>query len=108
MLRDRGARRVAIEDPGWRWQRYSGEHAGFEPVPVRVDVDAMVVAELITADVDAVVMTPAHQYPTGVVMTAERRVGLITWARQRQALIVEDNDDVEYCSGRDPMGFLQA
>jgi GntR family transcriptional regulator/MocR family aminotransferase len=60
VLRRRGARRVAIEDPGWRWQRYTVEQAGLVPVPVRVDGDGMVISELAAADVDAVVMTPAH------------------------------------------------
>jgi GntR family transcriptional regulator/MocR family aminotransferase len=107
VLRDRGARRVAIEDPGWRWQRYTVEHAGLEAVPVRVDADGMVIADLIAADVDAVVMTPAHHYPTGVVMTAERRGALLTWARERHALIVEDDYDVEYRFGREPVASLQ-
>ncbi len=40
---------------------------------MRVDADGMVVSELAAADADAVVMTPAHHYPTGVVMTAQRR-----------------------------------
>jgi GntR family transcriptional regulator/MocR family aminotransferase len=106
-LRKQGGRRVAIEDPGWRWQRYTVEHAGLEAVPVRVDADGLVVSELIAADVDAVVMTPAHHYPTGVVMTAERRAALITWARERRALIVEDDYDVEYRFGREPMASLQ-
>jgi GntR family transcriptional regulator/MocR family aminotransferase len=106
-LRKQGGRRVAVEDPGWRWQRYTAEHAGLEAVPVRVDADGMVVAELAAADVDAVVMTPAHQYPTGVIMTAERRAALITWARERRALIVEDDYDVEYRFGREPVASLQ-
>jgi GntR family transcriptional regulator / MocR family aminotransferase len=106
-LRNRGGRRVAIEDPGWRWQRYTVEHAGLEPVPVRVDADGMVIADLAAADVDAVVMTPAHQYPTGVVTTAARRAALIRWARERHALIVEDDYDVEYRFGREPVGSLQ-
>ena len=107
VLRNRGARRVAIEDPGWRWQRLTVEHAGLEAVPVRVDADGLVVEDLAAADVDAVVMTPAHHYPTGVVMTAERRSALIAWARERQALIVEDDYDVEYRFGRQPMASLQ-
>ena len=107
VLRRRGARRVAVEDPGWRWQRYTAEQAGLEAVPVRVDADGMVVTELAAADVDAVVMTPAHHYPTGVVMTAERRAALIAWARERGALIVEDDYDVEYRFGRNPMASLQ-
>ena len=107
VLRRRGVRRVAIEDPGWRWQRYTAEHAGLEAVPVRVDADGLVVSELAAADVDAVVITPAHQYPTGVVMTAERRSALLAWAQQRQALIVEDDYDVEYRFGREPVASLQ-
>src|SRR5919201_1548006 len=83
--------RGAVEDPGWRWQRYTAEQAGLEAVPVRVDADGMVVADLAAAGVDAVVMTPAHHYPTGVVMTAERRAALIAWARERGALIIEDD-----------------
>ena len=106
-LRKQGGRRVAVEDPGWRWQRATVEHAGLEAVPVRVDADGLVVSELAAADVDAVVMTPAHQYPTGVVMTAERRAALITWARERRALIVEDDCDVEYRFGREPVASLQ-
>jgi len=72
-----------------------------------VDADGLVVSELAAADVDAVVMTPAHHYPTGVVMSAERRSALIAWARERQALIVEDDYDVEYRFGREPMASLQ-
>ena len=106
-LRHQGRRRVGIEDPGWRWQRYTVEHAGLEAVPVRVDAHGMVVSELAAADVDAVVMTPAHHYPTGVVMTAERRAALIEWARERRALIVEDDYDVEYRFGREPVASLQ-
>jgi GntR family transcriptional regulator/MocR family aminotransferase len=107
VLRRRGARRVAIEDPGWRWQRFTVENAGLEAVPVRVDGSGMVVSELAAADVDAVVMTPAHHYPTGVVMTPQRRAALLAWARERQALIVEDDYDVEYRFGRNPMAALQ-
>jgi GntR family transcriptional regulator/MocR family aminotransferase len=107
VLHGRGARRVAIEDPGWRWQRFTAEYAGLEAVPVRVDADGLVVPELAAADVDAVVMTPAHHYPTGVVMTAERRGALIAWARERQALIVEDDYDAEYRFDRPPMAALQ-
>ncbi len=106
-LRHQGARRVAVEDPGWRPQRRTVERAGLEAIPVRVDTDGLVVSELATADVDAVVLTPAHHYPTGVVMTAERRGALIAWARQRRALIVEDDYDAEYRFGHDPVASIQ-
>ena len=69
VLRKRGGRRVAVEDPGWRWQRYTAEAARLEAVPIRVDADGMVVSELAAADVDAVVMTPAVAFemlPSGL------------------------------------------
>jgi GntR family transcriptional regulator / MocR family aminotransferase len=107
VLRNRGGRRVAVEDPGWRWQQLTAEHAGLEAVPTRVDAEGLVVSDLAAANVDAVVITPAHQYPTGALMTAERRSALITWARERRALIVEDDYDVEYRFDREPMASLQ-
>lgn len=106
-LREQGARRVAVEDPGWRWQTRTVEHAGLEAVPVRVDDQGLAVSELTHADVDAVVLTPAHQYPTGAVLSPERRTELIEWARQHDGLIVEDDYDAEYRYDRKPVAALQ-
>jgi GntR family transcriptional regulator / MocR family aminotransferase len=106
-LREQGARRVAVEDPGWRWQTRTVEHAGLEAVPVRVDDEGLVVSELARTRVDAVVVTPAHQYPTGVVLSPDRRAELIEWARQHRALIVEDDYDAEYRYDRKPVAALQ-
>jgi GntR family transcriptional regulator/MocR family aminotransferase len=106
-LRDRGARRVAVEDPGWRLQARTAEHAGLTVVPVPVDERGLVVEELDRLDVDAVAVTPAHQFPTGVVMAPERRSALIDWARRRDALILEDDYDAEYRYGREPVAALQ-
>jgi GntR family transcriptional regulator / MocR family aminotransferase len=106
-LRERGARRIAVEDPGWRWQTRTVEHAGLTPVPVPVDQYGLVVSELERADVDAVAVTPAHQYPSGVVMSPDRRSALVQWARGRRALIVEDDYDAEYRYDREPVAALQ-
>jgi GntR family transcriptional regulator / MocR family aminotransferase len=106
-LHKQGARRVAIEDPSWRWQRLTVENAGLEAVPVSVDQEGLVVSELTTAGVDAVVVTPAHQYPTAVVMSATRRRELVDWARERGKLIVEDDYDAEHRYDRDPVSALQ-
>jgi GntR family transcriptional regulator/MocR family aminotransferase len=106
-LRDRGARRVAVEDPGWRWQARTVEQAGLEAVPVRVDEQGLVVSKLALARVDAVALTPAHQYPTGAVLSPERRTELIEWARRHDALIVEDDYDAEYRYDRKPVAALQ-
>ncbi len=106
-LRQRGARRVAVEDPGWRWQARTVEHAGLEAVPVPVDRHGLVVEELERLDVDAVTVTPAHHFPTGVVMSPQRRAALLAWARRRDALIVEDDYDAEYRYDREPVASLQ-
>ncbi len=106
-LRRRGARRVAVEDPGWRWQRRTAVRVGLEPVPVRVDEDGLIVSDLAALDVDAVMVTAAHQYPTGVVLSPGRRESLIAWARERNALILEDDYDAEYRYDRDPVAALQ-
>ncbi len=106
-LRRRGARRVAIEDPGWRWQQRTVVRAGLEPVPVRVDEEGVIVSEVAAQDVDAVMVTAAHQYPTGVVLSPGRRDALIAWARERNAIILEDDYDAEYRYDRDPVAALQ-
>jgi GntR family transcriptional regulator / MocR family aminotransferase len=106
-LRERGAKRIAVEDPGWRLQARTAEHAGLTVVPVPVDERGLVVEELERLDVDAVAVTPAHQFPTGVVMAPERRSALIDWARRRDALILEDDYDAEYRYDREPVAALQ-
>jgi GntR family transcriptional regulator/MocR family aminotransferase len=107
VLRRRGARRVAIEDPGWRWQRLTVERSGLEAVPIRVDGGGLDVEQLVAAGVDAVVVTAAHQYPMGVALAADRRRALVSWARERGTLIVEDDYDVEYRFDRQPLSALQ-
>jgi GntR family transcriptional regulator/MocR family aminotransferase len=82
--------------------------SGLEPVPVRVDARGLSVTELRETDVQAVVVSPAHQYPTGVIMHPERRRQLIAWARERDALVVEDDYDAEYRFGSSPMAPLRS
>jgi GntR family transcriptional regulator/MocR family aminotransferase len=106
-LRQRGARRIAVEDPCWSALPDTIAHAGLEAVPVAVDNRGLDVAHLDGLDVDAVVLSPAHQYPTGAVLAPERRTDLIAWARRRGTLIVEDDYDAEYRYDRDPIAALQ-
>jgi GntR family transcriptional regulator/MocR family aminotransferase len=106
-IHQRGARRVAVEDPTWSAIRETIAQAGLEAVPVAVDEHGLDVAALEHVDVDAVVLSPAHQYPTGNVLAPERRAELITWARRHGSLIVEDDYDAEYRYDRDPIASLQ-
>jgi GntR family transcriptional regulator/MocR family aminotransferase len=105
-LAERGVTRVAVEDPGWHGQRRGVEHAGLEAVPVPVD-DRGLVVDALPGDVGAVVVTPAHQFPLGVVLAPERRTALLDWARRHDALVVEDDYDAEYRYDREPVGALQ-
>ena len=103
----RGGRRVAMEDPGFRLHRESIARAGLEPVPVPVDAAGIQVDRLAELDVDAVLLTPAHQFPTGVVLAPERRSALLDWAENAGALVVEDDYDAEYRYDREPVGAVQ-
>ena len=106
-LGEQGARRVAVEDPGWAPQQETAVDAGLEAVPVPVDGDGLLVERLGALAVDAVVLTPAHQFPAGGVLSPRRRAALLQWARDRDAIVVEDDYDAEYRYDRDPVGALQ-
>jgi GntR family transcriptional regulator/MocR family aminotransferase len=106
-MRERGARRVAVEDPAWSAIPDTVTQAGLEPVAIPVDENGLQIHELEHNDLDAVVLSPAHQYPTGAVLTPARRAELIAWARRRGALIVEDDYDAEYRYDREPIASLQ-
>ena len=106
-LRRGGARRMAVEDPGFFIHRGTIEYSGLEVVPVPVDEDGLDVARL-PDDVDAVLCTPAHQSPTGGVLPPERRAALLSWAARRGARGLEDDYDAEYRYDREPVGALQA
>ena len=102
-----GVRRVAVEDPGDLDQPAIAARAGLQPVPVRVDQEGVDVAALAASDARAVVLTPAHQSPTGVVLAAQRRQALVAWANERDATIIEDDYDAEFRYDREPVGAVQ-
>ena len=102
-----GARRIALEDPSAPEQGPIARRAGLEPVPVPVDASGLRVDALEAAGVDAVVVTPAHQHPTGVVLAPERRTALVEWLRRTGAVAVEDDYDAEYRYDRAAVKALQ-
>jgi GntR family transcriptional regulator/MocR family aminotransferase len=103
----RGARRIGFENPSHPEQRRIAERAGLTVVPVAVDDAGIRLDELDRAAVDALVLTPAHQHPTGAVLTGERRRGLLAWLRRRDAIVLEDDYDAEYRYDRAAVGALQ-
>jgi GntR family transcriptional regulator/MocR family aminotransferase len=107
-LAGRGLTRVGFEDPGAVTSiTTAAGWAGLQAVPVPVDARGVDVAALDATGAGAVVLTPAHQGPTGVVLAPERRLALIDWAMRRQAVIIEDDYDAEFRYDREPVGALQ-
>jgi GntR family transcriptional regulator / MocR family aminotransferase len=102
-----GKRRLAIEDPALRDAVMTARQAGVEVIPVPVDGDGIDVAALTKTRADAVLVTPAHQFPTGVVLTPDRRRALLHWARTSDALVIEDDYDAEFRHDGPPVGTLQ-
>ena len=107
VLRQRGIERIGVEQPGWNRHRVIAEGAGLEPVGIPVDEHGLAVDRLANSGCEVAVVTPAHQFPTGVVMSSERRSALLEWAEDEDALIVEDDYDSELRYDRMPVGALQ-
>jgi GntR family transcriptional regulator/MocR family aminotransferase len=101
--------RVAIEEPGYFGAHRAFRAAGAQLVPVPVDAEGLSVAALQRrgANIRVVYVTPSHQYPLGVTMSASRRFALLDWAARHQAWILEDDYDSEFRYISRPVGALQ-
>jgi GntR family transcriptional regulator/MocR family aminotransferase len=106
-LRSRGVSSVALEDPGWHTHRLIVEQAGLGVEPIPVDAEGLRVDLLERSEAAAVIVTPAHQFPTGAVLSSERRAALVDWAEAGERLIVEDDFDAELRYDRTRVGALQ-
>ncbi len=101
--------RVGIEEPGYPSARQAFITAGAQLIPVPVDQEGMNVSEFIRhgPEARAVYITPSHQYPLGMTMSAARRMLLLNWAVRSSAWIIEDDYDSEYRFGSRPIASLQ-
>lgn len=107
VLRADGIRQVAVEDPGSLGVRQHLRHCGLDTPPVAVDSEGVRVDELRATGAPAVLLTPAHQFPTGVVLGGERRREVMRWAGEG-GLIVEDDYDAEHRYDRPPVPALRS
>lgn len=107
VLAGRGTDRVAVEDPGSRGATGELAYWGLKPVPVAVDEHGLRVDRLAASGASAALLTPAHQFPTGVVLAPHRRGELLTWAAAG-GLVIEDDYDAEYRYDRAPVPALHA
>ncbi len=106
---------MAVEDPGLPVHRTILAEHGMRLVALPVDEDGARVQELAAlaaacpaeAPLSSVLVTPAHQSPTGVALAAERRAALLEWAARSGAVVVEDDYDAEFRYDRAPLGAMQ-
>jgi GntR family transcriptional regulator / MocR family aminotransferase len=107
VLRQAGLSEVAVEDPGSLGARQQLQSWGLATPPVGVDDRGMRVSELRTSGAPAVMITPAHQFPMGVVLDGARRRDLRQWATDG-GLVIEDDYDAEHRYDRPPVPALRA
>ncbi|GAB3800595.1 PLP-dependent aminotransferase family protein [Humibacter antri] len=107
-LLEHGATTCAMEDPGSSGTRRLLDYWMRGTIPIPVDDDGIDVAALRASDAPAVVVTPAHEYPTGVVLASARRRALVDWANDTGGLVIEDDYDAEHRYDRKPVLAVQA
>ncbi|WP_354641764.1 PLP-dependent aminotransferase family protein [Kitasatospora camelliae] len=107
-LRERGLRTVAVEEYGLPSQHAVIAAAGLAAVPLPLDEGGARVGELPGSGAGLAVLTPAHQFPTGVPLRAARRAAAVDWARESGAVLLEDDYDGEFRYDRQPVGAVQA
>jgi GntR family transcriptional regulator/MocR family aminotransferase len=106
VLREHGITSIAVEDPGSFGVREHLRNWWLDTPPVPVDAGGLRVDELRDSGAPAVMLTPAHQFPTGVVLDGDRRRQLGRWA-EAGGLIVEDDYDAEHRYDRPPVPALR-
>ena len=101
--------RVAVEEPGYPGAWSALRAGGARPVPVAVDQEGISVNSLRRRGdrIRAAYVTPSHQYPLGMSMSAARRLALLDWAARQGAWVLEDDYDSEYRYVSRPVGALQ-
>ncbi|MEU8419685.1 PLP-dependent aminotransferase family protein [Micromonospora sp. NPDC048835] len=106
-LAGHGIEWIGLEDPGPGDHDQIARRAGLRVSAVPVDADGIRVDRLRATGARAVLLTPAHQCPTGAVLSPARRHELVQWAHEVDGVIVEDDYDVEFRYDRQPVGSLQ-
>jgi len=101
--------KIWMEEPGYVRARRTLMMEGVAPVPAPVDREGLDVQEGMRRwpDARAAYVTPSHQYPMGVTMSAARRMLLLNWAARVGSWIIEDDCDSEYRFSGRPVGSLQ-
>jgi GntR family transcriptional regulator/MocR family aminotransferase len=98
---------VAVESYGLAFHREIFSRAGLRTVPLTVDGHGARIDELSGLDAGGVLLTPAHQFPTGGPLHRDRRAAVVDWARATGGVLLEDDYDGEFRYDREPVGAVQ-
>jgi GntR family transcriptional regulator/MocR family aminotransferase len=102
-----GARRIAVEALGFPDTRTALRATGLTTCEIPVDDVGACVDSLDRVNADAALLTPSHQYPSGVPLSPARRTEAVAWARRTAGVLIEDDYDGEFRYDRQPVGALQ-
>jgi len=108
VLLDDGIEEIAVEDPGSLGVRQHLASRRLRTPPIPVDQAGLRVDALRESGASVVALTPAHQFPTGVVLDGRRRRELVKWAQDEGGLILEDDYDAEHRYDRPPVPAVHA
>ncbi|HEX6352168.1 PLP-dependent aminotransferase family protein [Actinophytocola sp.] len=98
---------LAVEDPRWARLWDAAASTGLRVHPVPVDQDGLRVDDLARTPARAVLVGAAHQFPTGTVLSPERRARLVRWARKVDGFVIEDDYDAEFRYDHHPVAVVQ-
>jgi GntR family transcriptional regulator/MocR family aminotransferase len=107
ILLDEGDR-VAVEDPGYEASVQALQAGGARLVDVPFDAHGLEVSALPRTGVRMILVTPSHQFPTGAVMSLERRRALLEHADATGSWVIEDDYDGEFRYDGTPLPALRA
>ena len=97
-----------IEDPGYPLTRQLFAHQRRTFIPIPIDESGVRVDLVEQAAIDALYVTPAHQFPTGTILSVSRRQRLLNWASEQQTYVIEDDYDSEFRYSGKPIPSLQS
>lgn len=99
---------AVIEDPHYQLAHHTLLAHGAHIVSTPVDREGLITSELPARGARLIYVTPSHQFPSGEVMSFERRTALLAYAARHGSWIFEDDYDSEFRYVGDPLPALRS
>jgi GntR family transcriptional regulator / MocR family aminotransferase len=99
---------IAFENPSFPISRYIFEQNGYEIIPSPLTMDGISIDNIKDNEISALVITPSHQFPTGIVTPISKRLELLKWASEKNVYLIEDDYDSEFRYNSAPIPSIQS